>query len=369
VEESFFCFVFFKDFFENWSQRAAGQTIEGKEVQYLVCAIFGLTDLGRLARLVVCANGDFVGLCGPKALWFDGLIFDRRYTMRLSVSGVVRRSFCLLVVWTCGTIRGGSIIISSPTPPSAAAAALNVLPPFRSPACSPTRRRGRPKLEEPGHLAEGGSMNPKLRIHGDDAPSVDHMRGGRGVKLEHTKLNGHDRDSSAQGDSTPHTSRPVGRPPLWAHGQAEDYGLPEFRAHSWGESAVGAIGQDSMENAEWDLNFQKLVEHYNITRAVLPSDWEESPLYRRKGHAPPPKGTPLRAWVDTQRQLYRHGELDVRRQQRIQDIGLQLTLKGKLREVDWETMVGRLKSFYMLHGHCRVHEEEGEELLEQWVQV
>jgi hypothetical protein len=132
---------------------------------------------------------------------------------------------------------------------------------------------------------------------------------------------------------------------------------------------VGAIGQDSMENAEWDLNFQKLVEHYNITRAVLPSDWEESPLYRRKGHAPPPKGTPLRAWVDTQRQLYRHGELDVRRQQRIQDIGLQLTLKGKLREVDWETMVGRLKSFYMLHGHCRVHEEEGEELLEQWVQV
>lgn len=32
-------------------------------------------------------------------------------------------------------------------------------------------------------------------------------------------------------------------------------------------------------------------------------------------------------------------------------------------------MVGRLKSFYMLHGHCRVHEHEGEELLEQWVQV
>jgi len=61
--------------------------------------------------------------------------------------------------------------------------------------------------------------------------------------------------------------------------------------------------------------------------------------------------------------------LEVKRQQRLQETGLQLTLKGKLREVDWETMVGRLKSFYMLYGHCRVHEHEGEELLEQWVQV
>lgn len=132
---------------------------------------------------------------------------------------------------------------------------------------------------------------------------------------------------------------------------------------------MGAIGQHIAEKTEWENNFERLIAHFNMTRATLPTNFMDTPVHRRKGTAPPPKGTQLRAWVDTQRQLYRHGELEVKRQQRLQDTGLQLTLKGKLREVDWETMVGRLKSFYMLHGHCRVHEQEGEELLEQWVQV
>jgi len=110
------------------------------------------------------------------------------------------------------------------------------------------------------------------------------------------------------------------------------------------------------EDAVWESNFEQLIAYYNKTRATLPLNWEEAASQRRAGTAPPPKGTPLRSWVDKQRQLYRHGELDIKRQQRLQETGLQLTLKGKLREVDWETMVGRLKSFYMLHGHCRVHE-------------
>lgn len=129
------------------------------------------------------------------------------------------------------------------------------------------------------------------------------------------------------------------------------------------------MGDCAAEQMEWEGNFQELVAHFNATRSTLPPNWMDSATHRRKGLAPPPKGTLLRAWIDSQRQLYRHGELDIKRQQRLQDTGLQLTLKGKLREVDWETMVGRLKSFHMLHGHCRVHEFEGEELLEQWVQV
>jgi len=145
--------------------------------------------------------------------------------------------------------------------------------------------------------------------------------------------------------------------------------IGEFRVHSWGDSAVGAIGNHATEHEEWEANFQLLLGHFNVTRSPLPSSWMDQTVHRRKGTAPPPKGTQLRAWVDNQRQLYRHGELDVKRQQRLQDTGLQLTLKGKLREVDWETMVGRLKSFHMANGHCRVQEQEGEELLEQWVQV
>lgn len=210
-----------------------------------------------------------------------------------------------------------------------------------------------------------------------DVPLVERMRGGRGLKrdrpfVKHViersasvmdRLNAHDRDR-------PRVGRPPGRPPLYSEEQVDEYErLSEFRVHSWGESAVGAIGQHIAEKNEWETNFERLVEHFNITRASLPANFMDTPLQKRKGTTPPPKGTPLRAWVDTQRQLYRHGELDVKRQQRLQDTGLQLTLKGKLREVDWETMVGRLKSFYMLHGHCRVHEQEGEELLEQWVQV
>jgi len=130
----------------------------------------------------------------------------------------------------------------------------------------------------------------------------------------------------------------------------------EYHLHSWGESAVGAIGETMAEDAVWESNYEQLVAYFNKTRATLPVNWEEAASLRRAGTAPPPKGTSLRSWVDKQRQLYRHGELDMKRQQRLQETGLQLTLKGKLREVDWETMVGRLKSFFMLHGHCRVHE-------------
>ena len=97
--------------------------------------------------------------------------------------------------------------------------------------------------------------------------------------------------------------------------------LGEFRVHSWGDSAVGAIGESTAEQMEWESHYLELVAHYNATRRVLPPNWMDSAGPRRKGVAPPPKGTVLRAWVDNQRQLYRHGELDMRRQQRLQDTG------------------------------------------------
>ena len=259
--------------------------------------------------------------------------------MRFVDAGTRMRGVLLLVVWTCGPIRGSSSSLSPWSPrPTAPSPHGDLTARVRGGG----GRRGRPPLYDPLTADVGLS-----------------------------RLTRHDRENNK-----PRVGRPPGRPPAWQSAQSNHRGAIEdgklrgdFRTHSWGESAVGAIGECTAEQVLWEKYFVELQEHFNRTRAGLPDNWRDTPVLFRKGNAPPAKGLPLREWVDNQRQLYRHGELDVKRQQMLQDTGLQLTLKGKLREVDWETMVGRLKSFYMLHGHCRVHEHEGEELLEQWVQV
>ena len=76
--------------------------------------------------------------------------------------------------------------------------------------------------------------------------------------------------------------------------------------------------------ATWEQNYEALLVYFESRRRLLPAGGARAPASRHKGSQPPPKGVPLRAWVDEQRWLYKQGLLDDGRAKRLLESGLQL---------------------------------------------
>ncbi len=143
-------------------------------------------------------------LCALHFRWQRGApdlrpIFRGRGAMRALV-----RFLVLLVVWTSGSLSGGSSAVSSLLPPAA---------PDARPApllqCRPSvpRKRGRPRHNDPGlhAMADQGSDKRHTSLTVGDAADIERMRGGRGRR---------ERGRSAGSVSMHDIERPrVGRPP------------------------------------------------------------------------------------------------------------------------------------------------------------
>ncbi|EKX48482.1 hypothetical protein GUITHDRAFT_105629 [Guillardia theta CCMP2712] len=127
--------------------------------------------------------------------------------------------------------------------------------------------------------------------------------------------------------------------------------------HAWGGEGHGAFGGNQDDDLKWEDGFKRFLEY----KKALPSGRR-----KRRMRQFPSKGTPLRQWIDQQRRLYKHGELEESRQRRLNDAGLDLASKGKLREVDWESMYQRLRGMYLRLGHCRLPRDSHDLLLAQW---
>ena len=131
---------------------------------------------------------------------------DLRPICRAGRRGAMRalvRFLVLLVVWTSGSLSGGSSAVSSLLPPGA---------PHAPPAplqCGPSvpRKRGRPRHNDAGlqAMADQGSDKRHTSLTVGDAADIERMRGGRGRR---------ERGSSAGSVHLHGLERPrVGRPP------------------------------------------------------------------------------------------------------------------------------------------------------------
>ena len=124
---------------------------------------------------------------------------------------VLVRSMVLLVVWTSGSLSGGSSGVSSLMPPSSPDATLSL------PQCGPEfpRKRGRPRHDDIGDpgmhgTPDQGSPNRRTSLTVGDALDIERMRGGRSERRGRPPgaVNGHHVNGH-----NPERPR-VGRPPL-----------------------------------------------------------------------------------------------------------------------------------------------------------
>uniref|UniRef100_A0A7S0HPV7 Helicase-associated domain-containing protein n=1 Tax=Hanusia phi TaxID=3032 RepID=A0A7S0HPV7_9CRYP len=127
--------------------------------------------------------------------------------------------------------------------------------------------------------------------------------------------------------------------------------------HAWGGEGHGAFGGNKEDEVHWEENFQRFLEYKKTL---------SSSNRKRRLRQFPSKGTPLRRWIDQQRRLFKHGELEEKRSRRLSESGLDLSSKGKLREIDWESMYQQLRGIYLRNGHCRLGSDASEQLLVQW---
>ena len=98
------------------------------------------------------------------------------------------------------------------------------------------------------------------------------------------------------------------------------------------EVGFGWTGYDS----EWDTMFATLAEHLR-------------PMHNGKPRNGVVSGK-LQRWMLTQRQLKKRGELAVERERRLNGIGFE----WKPLVSRWDKMLGELKRFHAIHGHCLV---------------
>ena len=75
--------------------------------------------------------------------------------------------------------------------------------------------------------------------------------------------------------------------------------------HAWGGEGHGAFGGNQDDDLKWEDGFKRFLEY----KKALPSGRR-----KRRMRQFPSKGTPLRQWIDQQRRLYKHGELEESRQ-------------------------------------------------------
>jgi len=92
----------------------------------------------------------------------------------------------------------------------------------------------------------------------------------------------------------------------------------------------------NMNDSDWDTMFGKLVEQFRPMHNGKPRDRVMD--------------AQLRSWIITQRQFKKHGELDAKREQKLDSIGFEWSPFSK----QWEQMFGMLRQFHSDHGHCRV---------------
>jgi len=104
---------------------------------------------------------------------------------------------------------------------------------------------------------------------------------------------------------------------------------------------------------------------WNLHRQIDEQRWEQHfrelvAFHQVHGHfegAQAKPETSLRAWVRTQRQLQRSGQLDAERRQRLEALGFPWFNPATADERSWNRSFDRLVEFHRIHGHFKIPAE------------